>query len=137
MNRPKRSGKDRNHYIPRNFMENHCDNFSWSPKAVRGSSMAYTANFEGVGLLLIDLSNYGGVLPDWHIETSLGTAAWLEMKDPSAFSVKNHELLAGELKPGEKWLMDNCHIPLFIIETEHDFYYALKRLLKGKQNDEA
>ena len=66
-------------------------------------------------LLLIDLSNYGGILPDWIIVTECGSA-WIEIKADRAYSKKSNELLDGELKPGEKWLQENKSCPICKLE---------------------
>ena len=91
---------DANHYIPRDFLRDICGGFEVTKI---GLTIAYTANFRGNRIVLIDFSAVGGVVGDWHIEcVETMRYSWVEVKTPEAYAMKDHNL-----KPGEMWLRDN------------------------------
>ena len=123
--RPKnKTIKDANHNIPRDFLRDRCGGYMVAPKAVRGSSLAYTANYRGHKITAHDLSNYGGVLSDWLIEVSNGAAAWCEIKTPDAANEAG-----SSLTPGEAWLLQNAGIEFRIVTTDAEFEDLLKDLV--------
>lgn len=124
--RPQRAtGADANHYIPRDYLRDRCGGFQIAPKEVRGSTMAYTANFRGWKILLIDMSKYGGVLPDWYIESARNNA-WVEVKTPEAYKAPDLHLT-----DGEKWLEHNAAASMFVIKDDEGFEQVLEHLVKG------
>lgn len=127
--RPRNTQGDENHFIPRDFLRDRCGGYTVADKELRGRTMAYTAHYRGLRVLLIDTRNYGGVLPDWHIEVENGRAAWMECKVPEAFRKEDHTLKAGELTAGEAWLMAHAGLPVRIIETDEDFAGLLEELV--------
>lgn len=127
--RPRNTSGDGNHFIPRDFLRDRCGGYEVAPREVRGRTMAYTAWYRGLRVLLVDTKNYGGIFPDWHIEVENGRAAWMECKVPEAFRKDDHTLKAGELKPGEAWLIEHAGLPVRIIETDEDFAGLLEELV--------
>jgi hypothetical protein len=122
--RPKNAtGKDANHSIPRHFLRDRCGGFTIAPKPLRGSSLSYTANYRGHRITAHDMSNYGGVLADWLIESDNGGAAWCEIKTPEAAQEAN----SGMTK-GEQWLYENCGIEFRIVTTDDEFEMLLQDL---------
>lgn len=124
--RPTYTAPDANHGIPRDYLHDRCGGFEIAPKGVRGNTLAYTANFRGHKVLLVDTSKQGGIFPDWHIEMDTGAAAWIEVKTPEAYKKEMHSL-----KPGEIWLRRNAQIQYHIIKDALDFEDLLNELLKG------
>lgn len=120
--RPMTVGHDGNHFIPRDFLRDRCGGYEVAPKSVRGRTLAYTANYRGYGVTLIDMSPYGGILPDWHIEVN-EQAKWIEIKEPEAFRKPDHNL-----QPGEKWLQRNSQIEFRVIVTDKDFQNLLDEM---------
>lgn len=122
--RPKRAtGADANHYIPRDYLRDRCGGYAVAPKDVRGSTMAYTANYQGCKVLLIDTSKYGGVFPDWYIETAKGNA-WVEVKTPEAYKAPDLHMTEGE-----KWMNDNAGSPFYVIKDDESFERILNLLI--------
>ena len=122
--RPQRAtGADANHNIPRDYMRNCLGGFEIAPKEVRGSTLAYTANYRGWRVLLIDMSKYGGVLPDWYIETAKGSA-WIEVKTPEAYKAADLNLTEGE-----KWMNANAASPFYVIFDDEGFERILNTLI--------
>lgn len=122
--RPQRAtGADANHFIPRDFLRDRCGGFEVAPKEVRGSTMAYIANYQGWRVLLIDFSKYGGVLPDWYVETAKGSA-WVEVKTPEAYRVPDLNLTEGE-----KWMSQNAQSDFHVIKDDETFERILQTLV--------
>ena len=113
MSKPLRvSSHDTNHYIPRDFLRDRCGGFETHKI---GTSICYTAHYQGFTILLIDISAYGGVLVDWHIECSeTQRAAWLEVKTPEAFRGKDNGM-----QPGEKFMFLNSSLFRIIVDDEN------------------
>ena len=123
--RPHRAtGADANHFIPRDYLRDRCGGFATAPREVRGSTMAYTANYRGHGILLIDTSKYGGVFPDWYMELDNKKSVWIEIKTPEAMKEKDNGLT-----DGEKWMRDNGHSKFWIIAGESAFEFFMLEAL--------
>jgi hypothetical protein len=119
------SSHDANHYIPRDFLRDRCGGFM--THKIDGT-VAYSANYQGHSILLIDTSKYGGVIVDWHIECNeTQRAAWLEVKTPKAFLVEGHSM-----KPGEKFMFENSALFRFIMDEE-DFIDTLYWLIVSRE----
>lgn len=102
---------DKNHRIPLEYLRDRCGGFE-SHKD--GLTNAYTANYRGVKILLIDLSKFGGVLTDWIIEnTETEKMLWIECKTPEAFTQKNHKMT-----DGEAWLKSHVSNFRFCVTDE-------------------
>jgi hypothetical protein len=124
MSRPRyATGKDENHSIPRDFLKWSCGGFTTAPKEASGKTLAYTANYKGNSILLIDYSAFGGVLTDYYLEVC-GRSAWVEVKTPEAYKEENHGMTAGEL-----WMYKNCKIDFYIITGEDEFRDVLDELI--------
>lgn len=96
--RPPATVKDSNHYIPRDYLRDRCGGF----EVVRfGRTLAYCANHQGYRFILFDMSNFGGVYPDWLL-TCGRQMRWLEIKTEAAAKKADHDLT-----DGEKWLREN------------------------------
>jgi len=94
------TGTDKNHKIPLEYLRDRCGGFE---SYKEGKAPAYTANFRGYKILLIDVSKYGGVLTDWVIQCLDNSRFfWLESKTPEAYKTKDHDMT-----DGEKWLSNN------------------------------
>lgn len=102
---------DDNHRIPLEYLRDRCGGFE-SHKD--GNTNAYTANYQGYKILLVDLSKYGGVLTDWLIQcVETGKVFWLEVKTAEAYKSKDHGL-----QPGEKWMFETVKNFKFIVEDD-------------------
>jgi hypothetical protein len=122
--RPKyATGKDENHSIPRDFLQWHCGGFSTAPKEARGKTLAYTANYRGYAVMLIDFSAFGGVLTDYYVEVN-GHSAWVEVKTEEAYLKPQHDMTQGEL-----WLYHNCKVDFYVIKSNEDFSFLLDELI--------
>ena len=122
-NRPKyATGKDANHDIPRDFLRYACGGFTTAPKELRGKTLAYTANYRGHSVMLIDHSAFGGVLPDYYIEVC-GHVAWVEVKTKEAYQEEDHGMTDGEL-----WMYQNCKVDFYIITDEDEFHALLDEM---------
>lgn len=121
MPRPKyATGTDDNHRIPLEYLRDRCGGFD---DYKNGNTVAYTANYHGYEILLIDLSKYGGVLTDWIIECSeCNRVLWLEVKTPKAYESENHGMT-----PGELWLYGKVANFRFVV-TDEDMEEVLKEL---------
>ena len=95
--RPQRAtGKgDANHMIVRDYLRDRCGGFITAPKEVRGGSMGYAANYRGHLVTALDLSKFGGLLPDWLVACN-GRVVLVEIKTPEAYAKINNNLTAGE-----------------------------------------
>ena len=122
MTRPKyATGYDSNHFIPRDFLRDRCSGFEVEQ---RGKATAYTANYRGVKILLIDLSKFGGVLTDWLIQNcETERFFWLESKTPTAYATKDHDMTHGE-----KWLYNAVPNFRFCV-TDEDMQIVMDALL--------
>lgn len=110
--RPAYTGKDENHFIPRDFLRDRCGGFE---DFKHGRYVSYTANFRGCPFMLIDTSAFGGTMPDWILERlDNGQVRWLEVKTPEAYLTKKHGL-----KPAEEWLQDRS-VNFHIVVTDGD-----------------
>jgi len=106
--------KDENHNIVKEFMQYACGGFTVAPKEVRGSTLAYTANFRGYKFIAHDCANIGGVFSDWMVMcVDTGRSRWIEAKTMKAYAAENHSLT-----PGEKWLMENSGAVEIAVEVE-------------------
>lgn len=119
--RPKyATAPDENHRIPVEYLRDRCGGFGTYRD---GNTVAYTANYQGYKILLIDLSKYGGVLTDWYIQcVDNDRAFWLEVKTEEAYKSKDHGMT-----PGEKWLFDNVKNFQFCV-TDDDMEDILAEL---------
>lgn len=122
MTRPKfGTGIDKNHRIPLEYLRDRCGGFE-SHKD--GNTNAYTANYQGYKILLVDLSKYGGVLTDWLIQcVETGKVFWLEVKTTEAYKSKDHGL-----QPGEKWMFETVKNFQFVVE-DSDMEDILQELI--------
>lgn len=122
MSRPKyATGTDDNHRIPVEYLRDRCGGFEQHKD---GSTVAYTANYQGYEILLIDLSKYGGVLSDWLIQCAeTGKFFWLEVKTNEAYKSKNHGMT-----PGELWLFGKVKNFQFCV-TDEDMEDILTELI--------
>lgn len=122
MPRPKYApNPDQNHRIPVEYLRDRCGGFETRKD---GNTVAYTANYHGEKILLIDLSKYGGVLTDWIIQNcETGKVLWLECKTPEAYAQKNHDMTAGE-----SYLSDNVSNFCFCVD-DGDMENILKELV--------
>ena len=116
---------DENHFIPRDFLRDCCGGFNAAPKEIRGSTMAYVANFRGHRVTLIDTSKYGGIFTDWMIETGHGRAARIEIKTEKAYRAADHGFTAGE-----QWIQSNGGIEFYTVCNDNDFYDLLCDLVE-------
>ena len=124
--RPPSTVKDGNHYIPRDYLRDRCGGF----EVVRfGRTLSYCANYQGYGFKLHDMSNYGGVYPDWMLVCGR-RFCWVEVKTEEAYKKPDHDL-----KPGEKWLQDNSEV-FNIVVTDNDFENVLQKLIEVQSNPE-
>lgn len=118
--RPRRTGKDDNHNIPRDFFKHACGGCETEKF---GFMYAYTANYRGVRYILIDISGVGGALGDYILEnTESGRVAWLECKTEEAYRARNNSL-----QPGEQWLKDRSPNFVFIV-TDDDMIRTMESL---------
>jgi hypothetical protein len=93
--RPKATRKDKNHFIPRDFLRDRCGGFQ---VIQYDRTRAYTANFRGHSFILFDLSDYGGVFCDWLLFClDSYEYRWLEVKTPEAYKKTDHDMTEGEL----------------------------------------
>ncbi len=112
--RPRYTNKDDNHHIVTDFMRYGCGGFTEAPKEIRGSSIAYTANYHGKKFLAMDCANYGGVFVDWFVTcVDNGNTCWIEVKTPEAYKQPEHGVT-----PGEAWLMHNTGNVIVAVTTE-------------------
>lgn len=124
--RPKRAqGKDSNHAIVRDYFRDRCGGFSVAPKDIRGSTLAYTANFRGVAVVLHDTAPMGGVFTDWLLTCAeSGRYLWLEVKTTGAAKRADNDLTGGE-----KWLRD-AGAAFRVVVTDEDVEAALEWIIK-------
>ena len=116
MSRPKRTNKDANHWIPRDFLRDRCGGFE-VVQFGKGTPRAYTANYRGVQVVLWDTADFGGVWSDWFMYCPLtGRSRWIEIKTDEAYGKKDHDMT-----DGEKWLESLEPLPFRIIVTEDAF----------------
>lgn len=121
--RPVYTGKDENHFIPRDFLRDCCGGYEANKF---GRYVSYTANYQGVPFLLMDTSAFGGTMPDWILENQEnGQVRWLEIKTPEAYESKN----CGLREP-EQWLRDRS-VNHCIIVTDEEMQSILNDMLKG------
>lgn len=122
MTRPKYAvNPDDNHRIPVEYLRDRCGGFETRKD---GNTVAYTANFRGYAILLIDLSKYGGVLTDWLIQcVETGKFFWLESKTPEAYRKPNNDRT-----PGEMWLSGLVGNFRFCV-TDDDMESTLEELI--------
>lgn len=105
------TGTDKNHKIPLEYLRDRCGGFESHKE---GKAPAYTANFRGCAILLIDVSKYGGFLTDWIIQCLDNSRMfWLESKTPEAYKTKNHDMTNGEL-----WLSERVSNLRFCVRDE-------------------
>lgn len=103
--RPKYTRKDENHYCIRDFMKTFCGGYE---ERKDGSTYIYTANYRGHKIIAYDMSNYGGSLVDWLLESvDFKRFMWVEVKIPETLKKDLSEFRAGTFKPGEEWIMTN------------------------------
>ena len=109
--RPRATHKDKNHFIPRDFLRDRCGGF----EVVKfGRTTAYTANFQGFSFVLFDLSDYGGVFTDWLLFcTDTNKSRWIEVKTPEAYAKKDNDTT-----DGEKWLQSLFNTMRFVVKDD-------------------
>jgi len=117
--------KDENHNIVKEFMQYACGGFTVAPKDVRGSTLAYTANYRGYKFIAHDCANIGGVFSDWLVMcVDSGRACWIEVKTPEAYKADDLSLT-----PGEAWLMFDSGAAVEIAVEVHDVQEIFESLL--------
>lgn len=100
MSRPKRTNKDANHWIPRDFLRDRCGGFEVIQFG-KGTPRAYTANYQGIQVVLWDTADFGGTWTDWLLYCDYTSKLrLLEVKTEEAFAKKQHDVTDGEL-----WLL--------------------------------
>lgn len=112
MPRPKYNpSPDKNHSLPMEYLRDRCGGFE-SHKD--GLTVAYTANYRGYPILLIDLSKFGGVLTDWIIQSpETDKTVWIECKTAEAYEKPDHDMT-----DGEKWLYAKTRLFTFCVIDE-------------------
>lgn len=122
MTRPRyATNLDENHRIPVEYLRDRCGGFE--AKKI-GKAPAYTANYHGYKILLIDLSKYGGVLTDWLIQCpETNKFFWVESKTPEAYAQKDNDVTRGE-----GWLLSQVKNFRFCVE-DADMEGILRELI--------
>ena len=119
--RPKHTGKDANHWIPRDFLRDRCGGFEVIQFG-KGTPRCYTANYQGAQIILWDTADFGGVWSDWFLYCPFtGKSRWIEIKTAEAFATKDHDMT-----DGEKWLLHTELLSFRIVVTDNDFSEILE-----------
>ena len=110
MTRPRyATAPDKNHRIPVEYLRDRCGGFEANKI---GKAPAYTANYQGYKIILIDLSKYGGVLTDWIIQCAeTNRFFWVESKTPEAYAKKDNDVTRGE-----GWLLSQVNNFRFCVD---------------------
>lgn len=123
----RKANPDANHAIPKEFLRDRCGGFERAPKEVISNAQAYTANFRGHRLLLIDTSHFGGIFTDYMLECDNGRVVRIEIKTQEAYRKADHNFT-----DGEKWIQENGFIELVPVCTDDDFYNLLCDLVEDE-----
>ncbi len=123
--RPKKTKKDSNHWIPRDYLRDRCGGFE-TVQFSGGTTRAYTANYIGNRFLLFDTADFGGVWSDWFL-INLETMDFrvLECKTEEAHRQKNHNMT-----DGEQWLSEVFDERFCILVTEEDIEKILDNMIQ-------